>query len=303
MKRSTGMMFSRTRREALGRLFWLGGSSLFFSWQVASCRSATEMDEDDEQIFRRKFSEAAALPLGGKPFGDLIAAVALSFKGSPYVAHSLEVSGPERLVVNLRAFDCLTFVESSLSIARCVRLKKSSFGDYGEQLQQIRYRSGIIDTYPSRLHYFTDWVADNQRKGIVRDMTATLGGVVRAGKIDFMSTHRGSYRQLENDEYFAEISGMEERLWSATWYYISQDQAETALDKVRTGDIVGMTSTVKGLDIAHTGLAYRSGGTVKLLHASSSGRAVEVTEGSLADYLGAQGKQDGLIVVRAMDPA
>ncbi len=297
------MTFSRTRREALGHLFWLGGSSLLLSWQIASCRSTTGSNEDDEQIFQRKFSEAANLPLDGKPFGNLVAAVALSFRGSPYVAHSLEVPGPERLVVNLRAFDCLTFVETSLSIARCVKLGKNSFGDYRKQLRQIRYRSGVIDAYPSRLHYFTDWVADNQRKGIVKDITSELGGVVREGRTDFMSTHRGSYRQLENDQYFDEINETERRLWSATWYYISQDQSERVLDDVRTGDIVGMTSTVKGLDIAHTGLAYRSGGTVKLLHASSSGRAVEVTEGSLADYLEAQRKQDGLIVVRPMDPA
>lgn len=297
------MIFSRTRREVLGRLLFLGSSSLFLSWPGASCRPATESDDDDEQIFRRKFSEAAALSLDGKPFGDLIVAVALSFRGSPYVAHSLDVPGPEKLVVNLRGFDCLTLVESSLTIARCVRLRRNSFDDYRNQLREIRYRSGIIEAYPSRLHYFTDWVADNERKDIVTDVTSILGGVERERRIDFMSHHRGSYRQLESDVYFDAIRETESRLSSATRYYIPQDSVETAMEKVRTGDIVGLTSTVEGLDIAHTGFAYRIGGQVRLLHASSSGRAVEVSEGSLVDYLTAQKKQDGLIVVRPVDPA
>jgi hypothetical protein len=254
-------------------------------------------------IFRQKYAEAAALSPGDQPFGDLLAAVALSFKGSPYVAHTLEVSGPERLVVNLRGFDCLTLVESSLSIARCVRLKARSFDDFRRQLQQMRYRSGVINTYPSRLHYFTDWVADNQRKGIVRDMTHELGGVAWEAKIDFMSNHRTAYPQLEKDEFFGEIKETEQELSTATRYYIPQDHIKGALEKVRTGDIVGLTSTVEGLDIAHTGLAYRSQGAARLLHASSAGGAVEVSAGSLADYVKAQKKQDGLILIRPVDPA
>ncbi|MCK5572071.1 MAG: DUF1460 domain-containing protein, partial [Bacteroidetes bacterium] len=82
-----------------------------------------------------------------------------------------------------------------------------------------------------------------------------------------------------------------------------QDRVEAVLYQLHNGDIIGLTSTVKGLDIAHTGLAYRSEGTVRLLHASSGGRAVEVSKGSLADYVTAQSKQDGLIVVRPMKPA
>ena len=296
-------MFSRARREILGRLLWLGGSSLFFSWSAASCRTAVQSDEDDEQIFRQRFSEAEAVPLDGTSFGDLIGVIALSFRGSPYVAHSLELPGPEKLVVNLRGFDCLTFVESSLSLARCVRLARGSFGDYRKELQEMRYRDGAIDGYPSRLHYFTDWVVDNEAKGIVRDVTSSLGGVEREGGIYFMSRHRGSYPQLEDNAFFEAIRGKERQLSSGTRHYVPQDRVETVLERIRTGDIIGLTSTIAGLDIAHTGFAYRSEGQVRLLHASSSGRAVELTEGSLADYVSAQQKQDGLIVVRPVDPA
>jgi hypothetical protein len=294
------MKFSHTRRDVLGRLLWLGGSTLFVSWPVASCRSAPD---SDKEIFLQKYTDAATSLPHGKPFGDLVAAVALSFHGSPYVGHTLEVSGPERLVVNLREFDCLTLVESSLSIARCVRLGTDAFDEYRKQLQRIRYRSGVINAYPSRLHYFTDWAADNQRKGIVNDVTGELGGLVRDEKIDFMSTHRGSYRQLKSDEFIDEIKEAEQRLSHTERYYIPQHSVEAVLESVRTGDIVGFTSTIEGLDIAHTGLAYRSEDEVKLLHASSAGGAVEISEGSLADYVVAQKKQDGLILIRPVDPA
>lgn len=297
------MTFSCTRREVLSRLLWLGGSSVFLSWPMVSCRSSPDLDQEDEAFFARKVAEITELPTADKPFGDLLVALGLSFRESPYVAHSLELPGPECLVVNLRGFDCLTFVESSLSLARCVRLNKTSFEEYKHQLQSMRYRSGTIDGYPSRLHYFTDWVQENQRKGIVRDMTRQLGGEVRENTIDFMSIHRSSYRQLASDEFFKMIEKNERELSATTRYFIPQDRVEAVLDQLHNGDIIGLTSTVKGLDIAHTGLAYRSEGTVRLLHASSGGRAVEVSKGSLADYVTAQSKQDGLIVVRPMKPA
>jgi len=297
------MTHSCTRREALSRLLWLSGSSVFLSWPMAACRSAPDSDQEDEAIFAQKVAEITALPTVDEPFGDLLVAVALSFRESPYVAHSLELPGPECLVVNFRGFDCLTFVESSLSLARCVRLNKKSFQEYRNQLQSMRYRSDTIDGYPSRLHYFTDWVQENQRKGIVTDMSRHLGGEVREDMIDFMSTHKSSYRQLESDEVLKMIAKTERELSATTRYFIPQDHVEAALDQLHNGDIIGVTSTVKGLDIAHTGLAYRTEGTVRLLHASSSGRAVEVSKGSLADYVTAQTKQDGLIVVRPMEPA
>jgi len=41
------------------------------------------------------------------------------FPGAPYQTGTLEMPGREKLVVNLHAFDCTTFVETVLALARC----------------------------------------------------------------------------------------------------------------------------------------------------------------------------------------
>src|SRR5690606_12471803 len=96
---------------------------------------------------------------------------------TPYVAHTLEVPGPERLVINLRGLDCVSFVENTLALSRLVRAGVSDFEAFQAEIRALRYRDGAIDGYPSRLHYFTEWIADNERMGRVRDVTPELGGV------------------------------------------------------------------------------------------------------------------------------
>ncbi len=71
---------------------------------------------------------------------------------------SLEKDGDEQLVINLTGLDCTTFLENSLALARCIKKGTTSFEDYLEELQFIRYRDGVIDGYTSRLHYFSDWI-------------------------------------------------------------------------------------------------------------------------------------------------
>ena len=39
------------------------------------------------------------------------------FLGTPYVAGTLETKGAEHLVVNLREYDCVTFVENVVALA------------------------------------------------------------------------------------------------------------------------------------------------------------------------------------------
>ena len=101
-----------------------------------------------------------------KPISPLIVSVGRQFLGVPYEAGTLEREGPEELVVNLRAFDCVTFIESVVVMACLIRTGKTDFADYVSSLERIRYRGGRCEGYPSRLHYFTDWLHDNGRKGI-----------------------------------------------------------------------------------------------------------------------------------------
>ena len=229
--------------------------------------------------------------------GALMAAIGRTFVGTPYVPQTLEPPGPERLVVNLRALDCVTFVENVLALARTAQ-RNGGFAEFLEELQRIRYRTGEIAGYPSRLHYFSEWISANQEKGLLTDVTRQLGGIVDPEPIGFMSAHRDAYRQLADDSTLAAIRAMEERLRSATRYYIPEERIAEIDARIQDGDIIAATSTLPGLDIAHTGIAVRENGRLHLMHAPLVGDSVEVSELPLAQRIRRIDAQDGIMVAR-----
>jgi hypothetical protein len=231
-----------------------------------------------------------------------MAAVGLSFLDAPYKEHPLEVAGKERLVVNLREFDCVTFVESTLALARCIKLRKMTYEEFKKQLQLIRYRGGRISGYPSRLHYFSDWIGDNESKRVVQDVTQELGGVPYDKTINFMSTHRSSYRQLSNPAYFRAIIATEAGLNKRLHSFIPKQNIQTARDSILDGDIIAITTSIDGLDVIHTGMAYRLQGYLRFLHAPLSAGTIQITKRTIVDYLAIHEKHTGIMVARPAEP-
>lgn len=259
--------------------------------------------DDDETLCRQKFELAVSLSLKNKPINEVIVAMGKSFLGTEYVAHALEVPGPERLVVNMRGLDCVSFYENALVFARCIKLNRTTFDDYKRQLQLIRYRGGVIDGYLSRLHYTTDYIYDNERKGIWNDVTREIGGVPYENKVYFMSTHPESYRQLKEDPSLVEkIKKMEEEISGRKKYYIPKDKVEALQSKILTGDILGITTDMEGLDTSHTGIAIRENGVLRFMHAPLAGAKVMISERTLPEYLANNKRQTGIIVARALEP-
>jgi hypothetical protein len=256
----------------------------------------------DEEIVRAALRDATESGWAGRPIGDVVALMGQRFLATPYVAHTLEAEGPERLIVNLREFDCTTFIESMLSLARCVKMSAASFTDFQSQLRLIRYRSGAIDSYPSRLHYFTDWIADNARKGTVADLSRELGGTPRSFRVAFMSEHPDSYRQLGDPAALAAIRSSERELTATQRWYIPRSRVQEIQGRLRSGDLVGITTSVDGLDIAHTGMVVVRSGRPVFLHASQSGKQVELAGGTLASYLQRYRTHDGIMVARPREP-
>jgi hypothetical protein len=160
----------------------------------------------------------------------------------------------------------------------------------------------VLDAYPSRLHYFSEWISDNDAMGLVRDVSQELGGVADDEPIDFMTTHPDSYRQLgEHPEFLTELTETEARLNAEPRYYIPQDRIASVEDQIQDGDIIAATSTVSGLDIAHTGIALWQDGRLHLLHAPLVGGVVQISEVPLADRIQRIGGQDGVMVARPVE--
>ena len=266
--------------------------------------------DEDWNAFAATVREAVDMGADTLPMGAAMATIGRSLVGTPYVPGTLEVDGPERLVVNFRGLDCVTFVENVYALATVVKAgiasrlgdRGNAEGEYERALVQLRYRNGFLDGYPSRLHYFTDWIADNQRRLLMTDITADLGGVQDREPVNFMSTHPDAYRQLADPEVVEEIREAEARLSARGRVFIPQNAIADAAPAIQDGDIIAATSTVTGLDVAHTGLALWVDGTLRLMHAPLVGETVQISEVPLADRIQRIGSQDGIIVARPNEP-
>jgi len=272
---------------------------------AASLFSAVE--KSDESICKSKFKLAVSRNLAAMPINDVIVEIGKSFIGTEYAAHSLEEEGAEHLVVNMRVLDCVSFYENSLAIARCVKLKKYSFDDYKTELQLIRYRGGIINGYPSRLHYTTDYWFDNEKKGILKVVTEELFGIENLEPIptpiNFMTSHRSSYAQLSNKDFFDEIKKQEEQIGKRGTLFLPKRNIHLFEKKITAGSLIGMTTNTPGLDISHTGIAVLAdNGSLHLMHAPDIGSEVQITESPLHDYVSRHPKQTGIIVAEALEP-
>jgi hypothetical protein len=252
----------------------------------------------DSLIFEEKMAFIRQQGIQDLPLGDAIVAIGRTFVGSPYQPGTLELPGPERLVVNLRELDCVTYVETVLAMARIIRAGTPDYASFQRELVRIRYRDGTLAGYPSRLHYFSEWISNNESKGIVRDVTAEIGGQGRPGGIGFMSAHRDAYRQLEDPEVAAEIGRIEARLSGEQRYYIPQEALGRVASGIRNGDVIAATSTLDGLDVAHTGLALWIGNQLHLMHAPLVGTVVEISERPLAQRIQGISAQNGVMVAR-----
>ncbi|MDX1906692.1 MAG: DUF1460 domain-containing protein [Bacteroidia bacterium] len=234
--------------------------------------------------------------------GSAVVMAGTRMMGTPYVGGTLEVTPEETLVVNLRELDCTTFLENAVVMARLAQQQESSFQAYLRELTWVRYRGGEIAGYTSRLHYFTDWIGENTRKGIIRDITASIGGEPYLKKLDFMSTHTTSYRQLADPALVREIIRTEDTLNTQRRFFIPKARIHAIEHQIQDGDLLAITTTVDGLDVSHVGIAIHQAGRLHMLHASSVSKQVEITQVPLADYLAAHKSQSGIIVCRLMEP-
>ena len=260
--------------------------------------------QKDVEVCNSKFSLAVEESLSEEPIGDVIAEIGKSFIGTHYEAFGIEKKGKEQLVINLTGLDCTTFLENALVFARLIKEGKHNYNDYLAELTFLRYRNGVIDQYPSRLHYFSDWIYNNEKKGIVKDITEELGGEPIKFKVNFMSTHPDSYMHLkENPEFILKIKDQEREISFRDYYYIPEDRISLVEDKIHNGDLLAFTTSVKGLDIGHTGIAVREkDGRIHLLHAPNVGYKVQISEKPLADYVKSIKRHTGIIVLRALEP-
>jgi len=251
--------------------------------------------------FEEIMAKAAAEDVAARPYGEIVQWVGEQLLGRPYVAGMLDAPESETLVLDLTSFDCVLYVENVLSLARAIALGTPSYEAYADNVRSLRYRDGQLDGYCSRLHYFSDWIRDNERRGTVQNVTQAIGGRPFDKQITFMGEHRDAYPKLANDSTYACILRTEADLAGAELFYVPQDRIGRAYDSIHPGDIIATATSIGGLDVTHTGFVHKTAAHTGFMHASLASNEVKISD-DLQSYVQGIRSQVGVVVVRPVDP-
>lgn len=295
-------------RRSLLRGAALTAASLLVSGRLDASALPGDAPETDRERLARWLRTLRAEGAGreGAAFGRSVARAGELALGMPYRAHTLEAyladSPPssEPLTLRLDGFDCVTLVESALAVARAARSGPSAgWAEFAREVERMRYREGLRTGYASRLHYFSEWILDGSKRGLVRDIGKELGGEEDRRPLRFMTEHRSAYAALKDDVTFAAIGEMERSLDDAPRHVIPTARIPQVQSRIQTGDVLAFATSIAGLDASHTGMAYRDrAGVLRVLHAPLSGGEVEVSRSTLHGYVSAIRRATGVMIAR-----
>jgi hypothetical protein len=259
-------------------------------------------DRFDSLVAKAKAGDWKALPIG-----ERTATVGQALVGTRYKSFTLEIDNRiEAASVNFTGMDCWTFYEISLAFARMLNEPEESWTPETmlRYIELDRYRGGkCTGEYLSRLHYLEDWLADNDRRGLVEDLTRSLGGTTVPHAAREMTLGWKHYRYLAaNKALLGPLGQMEARVSNRPLYQIPKSKVASIEPRLKSGDIIGIISRDRpGLySTSHVGLALRvADGSLHFMHASSPRNYGKVViDSTLSSYLARYRTDSGILVAR-----
>lgn len=203
--------------------------------------------------------------------------IGLDYKESTLIGN---INTPEVFVINLEGVDCFTFID----YIEAMRLSRS-FSKFKVNLKKVRYKSGKV-AFENRNHFFTDWREFNS--DFIQDVTKKIGSkkTIRVQKM---------LNEKEDGTYLLPGINHVKR----EFVYIPSDAIDdSVINKMRTGDYVGIYSQVKGLDVSHVGIVIKDKDRIFLRHASSQKKYKRVIDQDFKKYIV---DKPGIIVLRPKD--
>jgi hypothetical protein len=308
--RSTPMKRRITRREMVAEAAALAAAAMWFPLPLLA---EPDSPSPDDELRLRAWSTALrsiGMDLKSVALGARAIKVGELAIGTPYVPYTLEAyikaggdpKQVEPLTLSLTRFDCVTLVESCLAVARASDDgRKPSWEKFSREVERMRYRDGKRRGYTSRLHYFSEWISDGEKRGLVKDLGKELGGENDTRPLRFMTEHRSSYPALADDNVFAQIGEMEKSLDGNPRWVIPTDKIASVQDRIQTGDVLAFATAIPGIDVTHAAFAYRGhDGVLRVLHAPLSGGAVEITRSTLPEYVARIKRSTGILIARPL---
>lgn len=198
----------------------------------------------------------------------------VSYKESTLIGN---INTPEVFVINLEGMDCFTYID----YVEAMRLS-SSFSQFEENLKKVRYQSGKV-AFQNRNHFFTDWRKFNRDH--IDDVTERLGG-------EETKTVEKMMNKKEDGTHFLPGLRVKERKIK---YIPSNAFDKIIMERLRTGDYVGIYSEAQGLDVSHTGIIVKDRDKIYLRHASSKEGNRKVVDEDLISYIS---DKPGLVILR-----
>jgi hypothetical protein len=191
------------------------------------------------------------------------------------------INAPEIFVINFEGVDCSTFID----YVEAMRLS-SSFSNFKVNLRKVRYKSGIV-AFENRNHFFTDWRESNA--DFVKDISEEIGNrkaIIAQKMIN---------EKQDGTHFLPGIHPMQREI-----SYIPSDAVDEAvLNRLRSGDYIGIYSELQGLDVSHVGIVIKDGDNIFLRHASSLKEYRKVVDQDFRRFIL---NKPGIIVLRPKDP-
>ena len=242
------------------------------------------------------------------PIGERTVRVGLALAGTPYAGYTLEIDNRiEAPSVDFMGLDCWTFYETSLGFARMLHAKAGPYApeDLLRMVELDRYRHGrCTGQYLSRIHFLEELFYDNEKRGLLTNITRRLDGAERMDHRDIreMTVMWRHYRYLRNNpSLLPEMARIQEYVSDLPVYHVPKQRVAAIEEDLHGGDIIAITSRDTGGYTSHVGLAYRDPrGVLRFLHASSKQRRVLVDD-RLSAYLASKRDDAGIVVARPAD--
>jgi hypothetical protein len=165
-----------------------------------------------------------------------------------------------------------------------------------------------VNGFASRLHYFSEWLIDNEQKGILQDITQKIGGMQVSKPVSYMTKSTWKYPQLSDPKNRQQIALIESAISQQSFWFIPKKRIKDIESSLKEGDIIMLTASRPGLDMKHVGFVVWQNGPngekrAHLLHASSQFGEVMISEEPLADYVLWNRQFSGIRVARLKETA